>query len=176
MNEPFSIKFDLSWSDRDGVQKGVWNPCNRSEWLNHISPGQIESMTSEDEFQYLSYYEAIDFARNVFEFLIEGGRFRIAVPDRNNPSRLYHQKYRPDGLFQMLPFSRKFNRKVKTFWDYYFLIRMLRGIGFDVYPLEFFDENGQFVKNDWDIKDGLVKHRSGNNSESQFLIIDAVKP
>lgn len=165
------INANFSYVNSEQEGSLVVNPFSIQLWLETVGEATLNSFTTEDNLQCLNYFQMIDFAKNVFEFLKSDGRWRIAVPDRNNLNFIYWMRYKPNGLIQKLSAI-----PAQSYWDLNSLTELLRQIGFIVYPLEYFDENGQFVKNDWDIKDGLIEHRSGNTNKTQYLIIDAVKP
>lgn len=178
MNESLLVKADFGWIDKPDFEKHTWNPCLRSEWLRFFEPKvSIAKMSDEDSIQYFSRDELSAYAKNVFDFLIPGGYFRIAVPDKNNPGFFSQFIYNPNSLFQKFFISSKFKRKIQNFYDLDSLSQILEEIGFIIRPLEYFDENGNFVKNNhWDIKGDLIEHQSGNWRKIRFLIVDAVKP
>jgi len=106
-------------------------------------------------------------------FLRPGGYLRIAVPDGNNPDRDYIDQVRPGGIGPGAADH-------KILYDHTLLSRTLRGAGFEVQLLEYFDADGHFLSVPWDPGAGMI-HRSCRYDERNrdgklnytSLIIDA---
>jgi predicted SAM-dependent methyltransferase len=144
---------------------------------------------SEHVLEHLTLPEAIQTARNIFEFLRSGGHWRIAVPDVNNPSSAYHDWNSPKGWGQWLHrwFIYEWNEPThQNFYALSTLAALLSHVGFIVYPREWYDERGCFHRVKWSDADGLIKRSYGHpylhkvkmlhGVYNTSLIVDAVKP
>jgi predicted SAM-dependent methyltransferase len=105
-----------------------------------------------------------------------GGYVRIAVPDGNHPSPEYIENVRPGGIGSGA-------QDHKVLYTYATLNELFTSQGFVVNGLEYFDDSGDFITNQWKNEDGLI-HRSFLNDERNrdgvnkysSIIIDAFKP
>lgn len=138
----------------------------------------------EHTWEHLSIEEGIAAARTCFNFLVPGGRLRVAVPDGRFPNAEYQRTVQVGGpgpsdhpaaghrvVFQAETFSAVFE-----------------AVGFSVTFLEWWDNSGNFNTVDWRIEDGpiyrssLMDHRNEAYRNAQgppgftSLILDAIRP
>lgn len=171
-----------------GTRQFGWDPLerlqldmrNRADWEKLFAPDSLEAVLSEHVLEHLTTDDAQGAARNIFAFLAPGGFWRIAVPDANNPDPVYQEFCRPNGS----------ERRKAEFWTglltriaecpdepghkaHYNLksiSSLLSSVGFQVKPLEFYDEAGKLWLAPWDEQAGWIKR----SSKSGFLLMDRV--
>ncbi len=105
-----------------------------------------------------------------------GGYWRIAVPDAKNPDRVYQEMCSPGGAgrqrFDFL--NRLFYGADEPGHKFHYslasLSSLLFNVGFQVQPLEFYDDAGRFWRAPWSSDDGGIKR----SSQSSFLLFDIV--
>ena len=125
----------------------------------------LEHLTESDVEVALSY---------IYQYLRREACFRIAVPDAYHPNPRYIEYVRPGG-------EGCGAADHKSFWNYNTLSLLLKGKGFSVNLLEYFNEEGKFFGKDFDDSNGKIGRRKSKAHEDKIrdyssLIIDAVKP
>jgi len=165
---------------------------DRSQWGRLFAPDSVDAVLSEHVLEHLTKDEARATTRNIYEFLKPGGHWRIAVPDANNPDPVYQDMCRPGGaLRQKVQWwttifygadepDHQVHYSISTLSD------LLSSVGFQVVPLEFYDERGHFFRSPWSGLDGWIKRSSvsafllldylWSDCWNTSLIVDAVKP
>ncbi|PGV84161.1 SAM-dependent methyltransferase [Bacillus thuringiensis] len=133
---------------------------------------------AEHVWEHLSYEEGIEAAKICYEFLMENGYIRCAVPDAFFPDEEYQQGVQigGPGPLDHPAANHKIVHKYKT------ITSMFKSAGFQVRLLEYCDEKGKFHYNDWNEKGGFIyrsKRFDHRNRDNQLgfvsLIVDAVK-
>jgi predicted SAM-dependent methyltransferase len=148
---------------------------DRAQWARLFPPNSIDAVLSEHVLEHLTFDEAIATARNVFEFLTPGGYWRIAVPDANNPDPVYQSMCRPDGVErQRFDFLNRLFYGAdepghKVHYSLASLSSLLLSAGFQIQPLEFYDDAGRFWRAPWSSDAGWIKR----SSQSSFLLFDS---
>ncbi|PEB83828.1 SAM-dependent methyltransferase [Bacillus thuringiensis] len=133
---------------------------------------------AEHVWEHLSYEEGIEAAKICYEFLMENGYIRCAVPDAFFPDEEYQQGVQIGGPGPLdHPAA---NHKIVH--NYKTITSMFKSAGFQVRLLEYCDEKGKFHYNDWNEKGGFIyksKRFDHRNRDNQLrfvsLIVDAVK-
>jgi predicted SAM-dependent methyltransferase len=157
-----------------GLERGQLDIRDRRQWTRLFPVNSLDAVLSEHVLEHLTFDEAIATASNIFEFLAPGGYWRIAVPDANNPDPIYQDMCRPGGT----------GRRTYDLWNRLFygsdepghkfhynlasLSSLLLSEGFQVQPLEFYDDAGRFWRAPWSPEDGWIKR----SSESSYLLLD----
>jgi predicted SAM-dependent methyltransferase len=152
------------------------NILSEDNWSSWIAPGMVRALLAEHVLEHLTEAEVECVARISFRFLQPGGHFRIAVPDGNHPDSAYLNAVRPGG-------NGPGAEDHKVLFTYRSLDEIFRHAGYDVSPLEYFDEAGKFHETLWDPADGMI-HRSrrfdprNQNGKLEYtsVILDAIKP
>lgn len=146
--------------------------------FERLLPSQecVKNFLAEHVWEHLDYYEGMQGLENCFKYLKRGGRLRIAVPDGLHPDNDYINQVKPGGYGYGADDH-------KMLYDYRSLSEMMTSLGFRVTLLEWFDENGKFHYEDWDISDGMIRRSTRFDSRNfenptnyTSLIIDAIKP
>lgn len=108
-----------------------------------------------------------------FKYLAPGGYLRVAVPDGLCTNPKYIELVKPGG-------NGPGAHDHKIFYNYKSLSKIFISTGFDVYLLEYFDEDGNFHFKGWNPDDGKIirstRYYKGNTSLFRYsLILDAKK-
>ncbi len=129
-------------------------------------------MVAEHVWEHLDQEEGLIAACTCYRFLIPGKHIRIAVPDALKPDPEYHELCKVGG-----------RDGHKFFYDYMSLTSLFQSAGFEVRPLEYWDEIGEFHQSDWDSADGHIGRSlkfDPRNKHNKYaytsLMVDAVKP
>jgi len=136
----------------------------------------VSNILAEHVWEHLSLEEGAKACSNCFVYLKQGGLLRIAVPDG------YHSD--PDYIAQVKPGGYGLGADDhKVLYNYRTLSAILENAGYKVRLLEWFDEQGKFHHEDWNVEDGLIRRstrfdprNSANPTAYTSLIIDAIKP
>ncbi len=152
------------------------NVCRRQDWKNLFGRCRADCLLAEHVWEHLTLAEAGLANRNCFTFLRQGGRFRVAVPDGLHPDPKYREHVRPGG-------SGPGAGDHKILYDWHTLREMLAEAGFEVHLLEYWDDSGRFVFEDWSSAEGHVRRSRRYDPRNQdgsltytSLIVDALKP
>jgi predicted SAM-dependent methyltransferase len=158
------------WISTDVYVLDIRSPEN---WERYFRPESIDAMLSEHVLEHLSLEENRVALKSAYNYLKPGGRFRIAVPDGNRRDPFYHTDVAPPADGHQVLFT------VAS------LSALLTEIGFNVKPLEYFDEQEAFQAFDWNSDDGYIGRSIRYDRQEPFkrgdlfytsLIVDAVKP
>jgi predicted SAM-dependent methyltransferase len=148
----------------------------REDFLSHWKPSSRTTFLAEHVWEHITPADAAIAARNVFEFLRPGGRFRLAVPDGLHPDPAYIEYVRPGGTGAGADDH-------KILYTYRTMTESLEQAGFKVVLLEYWDERGEFHFSEWSKKDGFIERSKRYDPRNQdgslsytSLIVDAIKP
>lgn len=156
------ISTDIDWLD---ITKS-WH------WFRNFKRQSVKNIVAEHVFEHLTNKQLVKSLKLIYKYLQPGGRLRLAIPDKNRKDRDYVYSVMP-------PFDGH-----KTYMNIYDISKILKKIGFEVIPLEYFDKDGIFVYNTWDDGDGIIrrsfkydKQKSFKNGKCYYtsLIVDAIK-
>lgn len=141
-----------------------------------FAAGSIGHILAEHVWEHLSPEDSARACRNCFKYLKRGGLLRIAVPDGFHPDADYIDHVKPGGCGPGADDH-------KVLFIYRTLSTMLENAGFKTRLLEWFDEQGKFHHENWDVEDGLIRRSTRFDPRNQTnptaytsLIIDASKP
>lgn len=141
-----------------------------------FDPGSVSNFLAEHVWEHLSLEDGAKASGNCFFFLKRGGLLRIAVPDGYHHDSDYIAQVKPGGHGAGADDH-------KVLYNYRTLSALLENAGYKVRLLEWFDEQGEFHYNNWDVEGGFIKRstrfdlrNSTNNTAYTSLIIDASKP
>jgi predicted SAM-dependent methyltransferase len=156
-----------------GTDKACLDLLDPDAWENFFGKQRIDAILAEHVWEHLTLDEAVVAAKTCLRFLKPGGYLRIAVPDGNHPDRDYIRHVRPGG-------SGPGADDHKVLYNYELLSRTLSEAGFAIKLLEYFDEEGRFVFNEWDASDGMINRSSRYDERNRdgklnytSLIVDA---
>ncbi len=158
------------WFETDMAVLDITSP---SDWRRLFKPDSIDRLLAEHVLEHLSVDENEAALRLCHTHLKSGGLFRIAVPDGNRRDADYVAEVSPP----------KDGHKVLFTLDS--LSEFVERAGFEVTPLEYFDENDEFHFNPWDEDEGMIYRSMRFNHDEPFkrgdlyftsIIVDARKP
>lgn len=141
--------------------------ANDRDWSKLFPQGSIRAVLAEHVLEHLQIEEARKFFTVAYDYLCEGGRIRIAVPDAFHPSGLYHDLCRPGG-------SDPGSEDHKFFYSAENVSRFFDPDQYDLRLLEWWDGSG-FHGTDWrdGITDGRIErsssHYRGRLTDSEEL-------
>ena len=157
------------WIETDRDSLDITSPA---DWRRLFKPATIDRLLAEHVLEHLSESECRIALRQSRHYLKTGGIFRIAVPDGYHRDATYVEAVRPGG-------SSPDSAGHQTLFNYRMLSQIATDEGFTCELLEYFDENGQFHRVDWNIEDGFVERSErfdSRNKQSQLaytsLIVD----
>jgi predicted SAM-dependent methyltransferase len=144
-------------------------------WRRYFKEGSISALLAEHVWEHLTESDAVIAAQNCYRFLARGGYLRVAVPDGFHPSKSYIESVKPGG-------SGPGADDHKIMYNYRTVERAFLAAGFEVRLLEWFDEQGEFHFNDWDVEAGMIvrsrrfdpRNHDGSLSYTS-IILDALK-
>lgn len=147
----------------------------RADFARYWKPSTRRAFLAEHVWEHLTPDEATRANRNCHDFLVPGGRFRLAVPDGFHPDPEYRDAVRPGGTGSGA-------EDHKILYDYRLLTDMLEAAGFRTTLLEYWDEDGHFHAAPWSAEDGPIERsartdprNAGERLEYTSLIIDAIR-
>lgn len=141
-----------------------------------FEPGSVSNFFAEHVWEHLSAEDGMTACRNCFAYLKPGGILRIAVPDGFHPDADYIAEVRPGGYGPGADDH-------KVLYTCQTLSALLEKAGYKIRLREWFDEQGSFHHEDWDIEGGHVRRSTRYDPRNKVnptaytsLIIDAIKP
>jgi predicted SAM-dependent methyltransferase len=141
-----------------------------------FSTATVSNFLAEHVWEHLSPDEAAKACQNCFAYLKSGGILRIAVPDGLHPDPAYIEHVRPGG-------SGPGSDDHKALYTYETLSGLLESAGFEIRLLEWFDEQGNFHHEEWDVRNGFIMRSTRFDQRNQInptaytsLIVDARRP
>lgn len=150
--------------------------CSAVSFSRFFKPQSVRIFVSEHVWEHLSLEDGARACRNCFSYLKRDGLLRIAVPDGLHPDADYIAQVKPGGYGAGADDH-------KVLYNYRTLSAMLENAGFEVRLLEWFDEQGNFHHEEWDIDEGLIRRSTRFDPRNQqnptaytSLIIDAIRP
>jgi predicted SAM-dependent methyltransferase len=161
------------------TQQADLDLLRRDDWSRRFMLGSVTCVLAEHVWEHLDPDHAYNAARLCFDFLRPGGWVRCAVPDGCFPDPAYQRLVQVGGPgpADHPAASHKVVYRLET------LQAVFSSAGFEVCPLEWWDEQGRFHEETWDERDGFVyrsrryDHRNLHGKVGfTSLLVDAVKP
>lgn len=147
-----------------------------ASWSCFLQKSSVDAILAEQVWEHLSKQDGKTAARNCFQFLRPGGYLRVAVPDGFHPS----QRRETSRCSAFSEIGRGGDGRL---YNHQSFAEAFLQVGFQVRLIEFFDKEGVFHANHWDVSKGLVKRTllfDDRNIAQPFaytsLVLDAVKP
>ncbi|MCI5196122.1 MAG: hypothetical protein D3919_07815 [Candidatus Electrothrix sp. AW5] len=135
----------------------------------------VRIFLAEHVLEHLTMEESYIGLENCYNYLMDGGMLRIAVPDGFHTDREYINYVKPGG-------SGAGSDNHKVLYDYKKLSDLFKQTGFGPKLLEWFDEYGEFHYQEWSVEKGFVIRSTRydprnriNKTSYTSLIIDGVK-
>ena len=159
-----------------GVSADQIDLVSSASWNAFFQRSSVDAILAEHVWEHLTHEEGKVAARNCFQFLRPGGYLRVAVPDGFHPSQDCIEKICPGG-------SEVGAEGHKVLYDYLSFAEAFSNAGFRVRLIEYFDSDGVFHANHWDVSKGLIKRTllfDERNVSQPYaytsLVLDAFKP
>ena len=144
---------------------------------------RAQAIVCEHLWEHLDQDEGRLAARLCFDFMQDGARLRVAVPDGLFPDGEYQRTVQVGGPG---PADHP-AADHKVVYDYRTFVPVFESAGFSVRLLEWWDEHGRFHHGDWDLSDGPIgratkldtRNQAWRNGEGPpgftSLLLDAIK-
>lgn len=168
-----SNHFDEQWIPTDAEYLNI---LDETDWKKCFHETKLDCLLAEHVWEHLTLEQGLVAAKNCFNYLKPKGNFRIAIPDGNHSDPAYIDQVKPFGTGNGA-------QDHKVLYNIHSLTQMLERAGFQVTPLEHFDQNKNFIATDWTNEKGTIRRsaRYDNRNKSKplsftSLIVDAVKP
>lgn len=140
------------WINTDLPQFDITDPRH---WNYLFGDIKIDNLFAEHVFEHLSIEQNKAVLKLAQNYLKPDGNFRIAIPDKNNPDRLYQDGTRPGG-------SDTGADDHKIFLSFNEYARLVKETNFKIQPLEYFDEDHVFHAHDFNNAAGHVLRSKKN--------------
>lgn len=148
---------------------------NRNIFLKLLKNKKMSKVLAEHVFEHLSQTDLKNALDNIYEFMEIGGILRVAVPDGFHKDKKYIDAVKPSG-------NGVGADDHKHLFTYQSLGNILKGIGFDINMIEYWDENKNFHSCYQNDENGVIQRAYINDSRNfagmfnyTSLIVDAVK-
>ena len=167
-----SGQYDTGWIPSEIDHLNLLRP---GDWSRFFGPNSIDALLAEHVWEHLTPAEGLSAAKLCFEYLRPGGYLRVAVPDGLHPSPDYIEHVRVGGAGAGADDH-------KVLYTYRTLAELFEQAGFRVRLYEYFDETGQFHREDWRPEDGKIFRSARFDARNQdgalnytSIILDAIK-
>jgi predicted SAM-dependent methyltransferase len=164
---------DPGWIPTD---HGVLDITRAHDWAKLFSPDSIDALLAEHVWEHLNLQVGQRAAKLCYRYLRPGGYLRLAVPDGLHPDPAYRDLVRPGGSGAGADTHR-------IFYDYRSLSDLLKGAGFTVELIEYFDSESRFMRSRLDPRRGVIwrsfdfdRRNTDGQPHYTSLIVDAAKP
>lgn len=164
--------FEPGWIPTDLHTLNLLKP---GRWKFFVRPNSVDAILAEHVWEHLSLEDGKQAAKTCYTYLKKGAHARIAVPDGLHPDKEYINYVKPGGTGPGADDH-------KVLYTYATFKQIFEEAGFRVQLLEYFDESGKFVYNEWNREEGFI-HRSkrydernqGGELKYTSIILDAIK-
>lgn len=166
-----------------GIYQDNWLPSEwyfldllvDKDWQKYFKENTIRAILAEHVWEHLTLEQGKIAASICYKYLQKTGSLRIAVPDGYHPNKEYIEFVKVGGIGRGADDH-------KVLYNYKTLSKLLAEVGFTVTLLEYYDEDGNFHANDWNMSRGFVyRSRKADYKDVDgipdysSLIIDAQK-
>lgn len=172
------------WDGWIATQQAELDLLKPETFKNFFGDERAEKLLCEHTWEHLTIEQGVTAARTCFQFLVPGGRLRVAVPDGRFPDAEYQRTVQVGGPgpADHPAAGHRVLYVAETF------VEVFKQAGFEVTLLEWWDANESFNTTPWNLEDGpvyrssLMDHRNEDYRNSQgplgfsSLILDAIRP
>lgn len=160
------------------TQESELDLLNRDDFERLFSKEKPTAFLAEHVWEHMTLEDGVQAAKNCYDYLVDGGYLRVAVPDRNFRNAWYQNMVQIGGNGD--PNHPAFTHKIV--YDYQTFAKVFEQAGFSVELLEYCDENGTFHYKYWNEADGRIGRSlrfDTRNSDEKLgmvsIILDAKK-
>lgn len=145
------------WISAEKYQLDITRP---NDFARVLGGCLVERVLAEHVMEHIFQDEFEQFLIGIRPFMSPGGTIRIAVPDAQHPSEYVRRLTEPGGLEPGA-------EDHKEFYSIYAMREIATSTGYELEPLEYFDENGVFCAAEIDWSRGHIS-RSIENYKGRF--------
>ena len=151
-----------------------FNLLEKKSWENWLGTRKVKAVLVEHVLEHFNENAILTILDNCKQFLTPDGVIRIAVPDGFNPSEEYIEYVSPGG-------SGIGSETHEVLLNYITLGKLIERAGLQCRLIEYYNENGVFVKTASDPAFGKIRRDSTASERMKLpdnytsLIVDAVK-
>ena len=120
------------------------------DWRRNFQVECVDAILAEHVWEHLTEEQGLTAAQHCYRYLKPGGYARVAVPDGLHPNPEYIEAVRPGGTGPGA-------EDHKVLFTYRTFRALFEKAGFDVHVLEYFDEEGRFHAEHWDVDGGTIR-------------------
>ena len=172
------------WEGWIATQQDELDLLKPETFTNFFADERAEKLLCEHTWEHLTTEQGVVAAETCFQFLVPGGRLRVAVPDGRFPDAEYQRTVQVGGPgpADHPAAGHRVLYVAET------LLAVFEKAGFEVTLLEWWDASGSFNTTQWSLEDGpiyrssLLDHRNEVYRNAQgplgfsSIILDAVRP
>ena len=122
------------------------------QWEQLFGERRIDAMLAEHVWEHLTWEQGVGAASLCCQYMKPGAIFRAAVPDGLHPSPEYIRRVEPGGAGSAAADH-------KILYTYQSFSDMFREAGFEVRPLEYWDDQRVFHHEPFSFDDGRINRR-----------------
>lgn len=160
------------------TQENELNLLNKADFERMFSAERPTAFLAEHVWEHMTFEEGCQAAKLCYQYLVDGGYLRVAVPDKNFRNEWYQNMVQIGGNRD--PKHPAFTHKIV--YDYRTFAQVFTQAGFEVELLEWCDETGCFHFKYWNEEDGRIGRSlrfDSRNTEDKLgmvsIILDAKK-
>ena len=178
LNRPIKIicgAGDSRFSGWISTNINQFNLLNENHYARLFKKKIVDNFLCEHVFEHIQENQVFAVIKNMSMCLKKGGVIRIAVPDGFFPDKNYIDSVKPFGTG-----PGAYDHKV--LYNYHTIKKNIPKDLFDLSLIEYFDENGKFIKKNLDEKNGYIfrslkndKRNIDNKIKYTSLILDLKK-
>lgn len=145
-----------------------WLDITKEEdWKKNFGKKNLVShIVAEHVFEHLTTEESIKALNNMFKWLSQNGKIRIAVPDGYNPNNEYIRHVCVEGLGDDAADH-------KQLLNVDSLTALMQKAGFTAQHIEGYNADGTLTQNRWQAEDGFIRRSRQNNFQDSWSFPDA---
>ncbi len=176
-NYPGWFPTDIQFVNPNEIQLNVFHfdITNASHFEKNLKGRKIDKILAEHVLEHLTNEQIDIMAKNFYDYSSKKIHIRIAVPDGFHQDPAYIQMVKPGGTGEGA-------HDHKQLFTYRSLSAFFEKQGFLAHPVEYWDENHQFIQNYQNDDKGHIKRSFVNDSRNQdgtprytSLIVDFTK-
>ncbi len=126
-----------------------FDATSQKDWNYFFKNKKVSNILAEHVLEHLTSHEVKIVLKLARSFMTKDGTFRIAVPDAFNNDPSYIDKADPSGLIGSV-------HGHQSYWNYQNLGQLAESLGWTVKLLEYHNEKGEIITNNFDFANGNI--------------------